>query len=74
MNFTMEELTERFVRGDISRHTEGHGLGLSIVKSLMDLQNGELKMQADADLFIVELSFPLIEIESEEIATEETGQ
>ncbi len=74
LNFTMEELTERFVRGDISRHTEGHGLGLSIVKSLMDLQNGELKMQADADLFIVELSFPLIEIESEEIATEETGQ
>ena len=74
LNFTMEELTERFVRGDISRHTEGHGLGLSIVKSLMDLQNGELKMQADADLFIVELSFPLTEIESEEIATEETGQ
>ena len=74
LNFTMEELTERFVRGDISRHTEGHGLGLSIVKSLMDLQYGELKMQADADLFVVELSFPLIETESEEIATEESGQ
>ena len=63
LNVSVEELTERFVRGDASRHSEGHGLGLSIVKSLMDLQNGKLNMRAEADLFVAELSFPLLKEE-----------
>lgn len=71
LNFSMEELTERFVRGDLSRHSEGHGLGLSIVKSLMDLQNGKLLMYAEADLFVAELSFPLLEIAEEETEIKE---
>ena len=52
-----DELTERFVRGDASRHSEGHGLGLSIVKSLMDLMNGGLVISAEYDMFVVELIF-----------------
>ncbi|MBQ2101146.1 MAG: HAMP domain-containing histidine kinase [Lachnospiraceae bacterium] len=54
-----EELLERFVRGDLSRHTEGNGLGLSIVSSLMELQGGKISLDADADLFKVTLEFPL---------------
>lgn len=46
-----EELTERFVRGDRSRNTEGSGLGLSIAKSLCQLQGAELKIETDGDLF-----------------------
>lgn len=57
-NLSQEELTERFVRGDASRHSEGHGLGLSIVKSLMDLMKGELMINAKYDIFEVTLSFP----------------
>lgn len=57
-NLSPEELTERFVRGDTSRHSEGHGLGLSIVKSLMDLMNGTLIIDSKYDLFEITLSFP----------------
>lgn len=57
-NLSPEELTERFVRGDASRHSEGHGLGLSIVKSLMDLMSGDLTINAKYDMFEVTLSFP----------------
>ena len=57
LNITGEELTERFVRGDKSRNTEGSGLGLSISKSLTELQNGSLKIDIDGDLFKVTLSF-----------------
>jgi signal transduction histidine kinase len=52
------ELTERFVRGDKSRNTEGNGLGLSIAKSLIELQGGEFNITVDGDLFKVTLSFP----------------
>ena len=48
---------ERFVRGDKSRTTEGSGLGLSISKSLTELQNGKFDVQVDGDLFKVELVF-----------------
>ncbi|MBR5501868.1 MAG: HAMP domain-containing histidine kinase [Oscillospiraceae bacterium] len=51
LNITADELMERFVRGDSSRHTEGSGLGLSIAKSLMELMGGELVLVLDGDLF-----------------------
>lgn len=51
LNITEEELMQRFVRGDASRHTEGSGLGLSIVQSLIELMNGEFKIHIDGDLF-----------------------
>lgn len=54
-----EELQERFVRGDKSRHMEGNGLGLSIAKSLVELQNGKMDIVIDGDLFKVTVSFPL---------------
>ena len=55
LNISGEELMERFVRGDKSRNTEGNGLGLSIAKSLMKLQNGDLEIIVDGDLFKVVL-------------------
>ena len=54
------ELTERFVRGDASRNTEGNGLGLSIAKSLTELQGGELEITVDGDLFKASVSFPTV--------------
>lgn len=57
LNMSAEELEERFVRGDKSRHMEGNGLGLSIAKSLMELQGGELEILTDGDLFKVTLTF-----------------
>ncbi len=53
-----EELTQRFVRGDSSRTTEGNGLGLSIAKSLTELQGGKMDITIDGDLFKVTLCFP----------------
>jgi len=58
LNVSAEELTERFVRGDESRNTEGSGLGLNIAKSLMELQKGQLQLLVDGDLFKVTLTFP----------------
>ena len=55
MNFSPDEITERFVRGDLSRNTEGSGLGLAIVQSFTELQNGECKVETDGDLFKVTL-------------------
>ena len=59
LNINGGELTERFVRGDSSRNTEGHGLGLSIAKSLMDLIGGDMRIVVDGDLFKVILRFAL---------------
>ena len=53
-----EELMERFVRGDVSRNTEGSGLGLNIARSLMEVQRGQLQLLVDGDLFKVTLLFP----------------
>ena len=58
LNISAEELTERFVRGDASRKTEGSGLGLNIAQSLMQLQGGNLELTVDGDLFKVTLTFP----------------
>lgn len=60
LNISAEELMERFVRGDASRSTEGNGLGLSIARSLTELQNGTFRLSIDGDLFKVTLHFPLI--------------
>ncbi len=54
------ELTERFVRGDASRNTEGNGLGLSIAKSMTELQGGDFEITVDGDLFKVTLTFPKV--------------
>ncbi len=53
-----EDLLERFVQGDASRHSDGSGLGLNIAKSLMEAQQGNLSLHLDGDLFKVELAFP----------------
>lgn len=60
LNVTPEELMERFVRGDSSRHTEGSGLGLSIAKSLAEAMGGTLVLAVDGDLFKATLTFPLL--------------
>lgn len=60
LNIHVDELTERFVRGDVARTTEGSGLGLSIAKSLTALQGGEFEIIIDGDLFKAELRFPII--------------
>lgn len=65
LNITEEELTERFVRGEESRTTEGSGLGLSIAKDLVKLQGGEFSLSIDGDLFKVVLIFPIVETEME---------
>ena len=56
LNISGEELMERFVRGDSSRSTEGSGLGLSIARSLTELQGGQLTLSVDGDLFKVTLT------------------
>ena len=61
LNISGEELMERFVRGDSSRNTEGSGLGLSIARSLVQLQNGELELTVDGDLFKVVLRFKAVD-------------
>ena len=57
LNVQGEELTERFVRGDVSRTTEGSGLGLSIAQSLTKLQCGTFEILIDGDLFKVRVGF-----------------
>nr|WP_325302864.1 HAMP domain-containing sensor histidine kinase [uncultured Dysosmobacter sp.] len=60
LNLTEAELMERFVRGDSARTSEGNGLGLSIARSLTELQKGKLDLTVDGDLFKVVLRFPLL--------------
>ncbi len=60
LDLSADELMERFVRGDAARSSEGNGLGLSIAKSLVQLQNGTLELTVDGDLFKAVLSFPTI--------------
>lgn len=58
MNVRPEELTERFIRGDSSRSTEGSGLGLFIARSIVEAQGGSFDITLDGDLFKVTFSFP----------------
>lgn len=58
LNISPDELTERFVRGDKARNTEGSGLGLSIAKSLTELQGGTISLEIEGDMFKVLLCFP----------------
>ena len=60
LNISAEELTERFVRGDRARHSEGSGLGLSIAKNLTELQDGTFALRIDGDLFTAEITFPAV--------------
>lgn len=57
LNFEAEKLTERFVRGDVSRNTEGSGLGLAIARSFTEIQNGTFSVEIDGDLFKVTVIF-----------------
>ena len=57
LNFQADELTESFIRGDVSRSTEGSGLGLSIAKNLTVLQHGSFNIYLDGDLFKVTITF-----------------
>ena len=58
LNISAEELTQRFVRGDESRHSEGSGLGLNIVENLVNLQNGHFNIVIDGDLFRTNIILP----------------
>lgn len=58
LNISADELMERFVRGDSSRHTEGSGLGLNIVQSLVTLMHGTFSISVDGDLFKAEIRLP----------------
>ncbi|MBE6961186.1 MAG: HAMP domain-containing histidine kinase [Ruminococcaceae bacterium] len=60
LNLSADELMERFVRGDAARSAGGSGLGLSIARSLTELQRGTMELTVDGDLFKVVLRFPLI--------------
>ncbi|WP_425544843.1 ATP-binding protein [Clostridium sartagoforme] len=57
LDFTAEEIVERFKRGDKSRSTEGSGLGLAIAKSIVELQGGSFEIDIDGDLFKVTIKF-----------------
>jgi signal transduction histidine kinase len=57
LNIKPQDLIERFRRGDVSRNTDGSGLGLSIAQSIVDLQHGEMKIDIDGDLFKATLTF-----------------
>ena len=61
LNIGVDELTERFIRGDESRTTEGSGLGLSIAKNLTTAQGGQFNIRLDGDLFKVVIVFDCIE-------------
>ncbi|MCF0246352.1 MAG: HAMP domain-containing histidine kinase, partial [Ileibacterium sp.] len=74
LDFDASTITERFVRGDKSRHEPGTGLGLAIVKSFTEVQKGTCLIEVDGDLFKAILTFPKDEPVPEEPAAEETAE
>lgn len=62
IHMPVQDLGERFVRGDESRGTEGHGLGLSIARNLTTLMGGTFEISLDGDLFIASITFPVIDL------------
>lgn len=62
LDFNVDEITDRFVRGDSSRNTEGSGLGLAIAKSFVELQHGSIKISTEADLFKADITLLKTEI------------
>lgn len=68
LNIEAKDLTERFIRGDISRSTEGSGLGLSIAKNLTELQGGKFDIYLDGDLFRITITFPKLEALPEDMS------
>ncbi|MCF0259344.1 MAG: HAMP domain-containing histidine kinase [Erysipelotrichaceae bacterium] len=74
LDFDANTITERFVRGDKSRHEPGTGLGLAIVKSFTEVQGGKCHVELDGDLFKCILTFPIYVPEPEPApeASEET--
>ena len=73
MEFTEEEILERFARGDKSRTTEGNGLGLSIAKSFAEVSGGTFRVKIDGDQFKAIVSFPIIEEVQPQEETAETA-
>lgn len=67
LNCNPEELTERFIRGDESRTTEGSGLGLSIAKNLVEIQDGKFEIKLDGDLFKVEIQFSVYDKQDKKV-------
>lgn len=67
LDFNVDEITDRFVRGDASRNTEGSGLGLAIAKSFAELQHGTLKITTEADLFKADIILPKLEMPDEAV-------
>lgn len=74
LNISPQELTERFVRGDVSRTTEGSGLGLSIARSLTLLQEGNFEIHIDGDLFKVVLKFKIVSESDEDDESNESDK
>ena len=72
LNIPASELTERFIRGDVARTTEGSGLGLSIAKSLTELMNGTFELYLDGDLFRVSIGFERMGVQKEEVPNSES--
>ena len=60
LNIEADELTERFIRGDVARSTEGSGLGLSIAQNLTIAMKGQFEIKLDGDLFKAVLVFNLL--------------
>ena len=71
LTFNPKEITERFVRGDQSRNTEGSGLGMAIAKSFVELQNGKMNVEVEADLFRIIIRWPVEQNPVEEDDEEE---